>query len=249
MTNHGYKYAFFRICINIFWTASATKSFYFVAWHGFFHDFDQWFACQQDHFDFLGARSASELSQRHLRLHDVFRIMLAESFVNRGSGKNFVYQERHFECIERYMSFETFSKQIFRNMFLNKQQLIFEQTTIHFWTHRADNNWNTKWLRPHVLTLSCLGCQTVACLTMINHCSWEFSELSWHHAFPATRPGRSDTFEILWFETYGTIRFWQRLFFEQPICETQLFDTWVHAACMVWSALIFLSWWKETSWI
>ena len=81
---------------------------------------------------FLGARSASELSQRHLRLHDVFRIMLAESFVNRGSGKNFVYQERHFECIERYMSFETFSKQIFRNMFLNKQQFIFEQTTTHF---------------------------------------------------------------------------------------------------------------------
>ena len=223
---------FFSEFINFFWSASAAKSFDFVVWHVFFHDFDQWFACQQVILIlFLGAECVWS-SQRHLRLHE-----------------QFVYQERHFERIERYMSFETFSKQIFRNMFLNKQQLIFEQTTIHFWTHGADNNWNTKCLRPHVLTLSCLGCQTVACLTMINHCSWEFSELSWHHAFPATRPGRSDTFGTLWFETYGCFRFWQCLFSEQPICETQLFDTWVHAACMVWSALIFWSWWKETVWI
>ena len=136
------------------------------------------------------------------------------------------------------------SKHVFEQttFFWNKQQLIFEHTGLS--TIETQN--------ARVLMcshLSCLDCQTVACLTMIKHCSWEFSELSWHHAFPATRPGRSDTFEILWFETYGTIRFWQRLFFEQPICETQLFDTWVHAACMVWSALIFWSWWKETVWI
>ena len=139
MTNHGYKYVFFRICINFFWSASAAKSFDFVVWHVFFHDFDQWFACQQVILIlFLGAECVWS-SQRHLRLHE-----------------QFVYQERHFERIERYMSFETFSKHIFRNMFLNKQHFL-EQTATHFWTHRAVNNWNTKCSRPHVLTLIMLG--------------------------------------------------------------------------------------------
>lgn len=97
---------------------------------------------------FFSARSASELSQRHLRLQDFFASCWPNHVSTQDQGTNSFYQERHFERTKRTRTFKTFSKQIFRNMFLNKQQLIFEETTTYFWTHRAHNNWNTKCLRP-----------------------------------------------------------------------------------------------------
>ena len=223
-----------------------------ILWGGmvFFHDFDQWFACQQVILILFFGRGVRLIEPATPEVARFFFASCWPNLVSTEDQGTISFTRRDILSAWRdTCHLEHFQNKYFEtcfwtnnNLFLNKQQLIFERTGL---TTIGTQNV----LRPHVLTLSCLGCQTVACLTMIKHCSWEFSELSWHHAFPATRPGRSATFETLWFETYGTIRFWQHLFFEQPFCETQLFDTWVHAACMVWSALIFLSWWKETRWI
>ena len=81
---------------------------------------------------FFSARSASELSQRHLRLQDFFASCWPNHVSTQDQGTNSFYQERHFERTKRTTSFKTFSKQIFRNMFLNKQQLNFKKQQLIF---------------------------------------------------------------------------------------------------------------------
>ena len=242
MNNHGYKYVFFRICINIFWTAIAARSFDFVMWHGFFPWFWSVICMSTGDFEVFfrrGARLswASDTWGCRIFSHPVGRIMFQHRIKEqtRFTRRDILSARREPRHLKHFQNkyFET-CFWTNNNLFLNTQ---------------GSQQLKHKMFASFVLTLSCLGCQTVPCLTMIKHRSWFFfwAKLASRVPSDEARQISHDWDPVIW-------NLWHYLFlaalvFEQPICETQLFDTWVHAACMVWSALIFLSWWKETVWI
>ena len=221
-----------------------------ILWCGmvFFHDFDQWFACPQVILKFFFGAERVWVEPATPDVAGFFRILLAESCFNTGSRNKLVLPGETFWAHE-----ENQDKNIFKT---NISKHVFEQTTAYFWRNnnlflntQGSQQLKHKMFASFVLTLSCLGCQTVPCLTMIKHRSWFFfwAKLASRVPSDEARQISHDWDPVIW-------NLWHYLFlaalvFEQPICETQLFDTWVHAACMVWSALIFLSWWKETVWI
>ena len=249
MNNHGYKYVFFRICINIFWTAIAARSFDFVMWHVFFSWFWSVICMSTGDFEVFfrrGARLswASDTWGCRIFSHPVGRIMFQHRIKEqtRFTRRDILSARREPRHLKHFQS-KYFETCFWTNnsLFLKKQQLIFEHTGL-----TTIETQNVCVLCAHTIMFGLPNG------SMLDHDKtpqliFFWAKLASRVPSDEARQISHDWDPVIW-------NLWHYLFlaalvFEQPICETQLFDTWVHAACMVWSALIFLSWWKETVWI
>ena len=136
MNNHGYKYVFFRICINIFWTAIAARSFDFVMWHGFFPWFWSVICMSTSDFEVFfrrGARLswASDTWGCRIFSHPVGRIMFQHRIKEqtRFTRRDILSARREPGHLKHFQN-KYFETCFWTNnsLFLNKQQLIFEHT-------------------------------------------------------------------------------------------------------------------------